>query len=39
VKAITEREGRTVFTKIISDDITHANPHFPEWLKLLGLEK
>ena len=39
VKAITEREGRTVFAKISSDDITRANPHFPEWMKQLGLDK
>jgi serine/threonine-protein kinase len=39
VKAITEREGRTVFAKVSSDDITRANPHFPEWIKMLGLDK
>ena len=39
VKAITEREGRTVFANISNDDITRANPHFPEWIKLLGLDK
>jgi tetratricopeptide (TPR) repeat protein len=39
VKAITEREGRTVFANISNDDITRANPHFPEWIKMLGLDK
>lgn len=38
-KAITDREGRVIFIKVISDDLFRANPHYPEWLKKIGLDK
>ncbi|MBI4663720.1 MAG: protein kinase [Verrucomicrobia bacterium] len=38
-KAIEAREGTLVFVKVLADDITRANPHYPEWLKKIGLDR
>ena len=38
-KAIAEREGRVVFSRVAADDVTRANPHYSEWLKKIGLDK
>ncbi len=38
-KAIADRESSLVHFKVMADDITRANPHYPEWLKKIGLDK
>jgi Flp pilus assembly protein TadD len=39
-KAIEEREARLVFLQAtLADEITRANPHYPEWVKKIGLFK
>jgi len=38
-KAIAGRESSLVHFKVMADDITRANPYYPEWLKKIGLDK
>jgi TolB-like protein/tetratricopeptide (TPR) repeat protein len=36
-KAIEVHEGPLVYLKSDADEVNRANPHFPEWLKKIGL--
>jgi predicted Zn-dependent protease len=36
-KAIDDREAPLVYMKSDVDEVNKANPHFPEWLKKIGL--
>jgi hypothetical protein len=37
-KAIDDREGRVLFLNAtIADDFTRAHPHYPEWVRRIGL--
>lgn len=38
-QAIADRESALVYVKVHADDITRANPYYPEWLKKIGLDK
>jgi len=38
-KAIADQEGSLVLLEVDFEDLTRANPYYPEWLKKIGLDK